>query len=396
MARRILPIALTVLIVFVQGCSSSNTTTTQPAITTALLGAPDGTQPVSEAAAPGIDPQQPLASQTGAYAEAVARILADPKRTAPPRHIERVTGPTTAPMTPADGVAAASTVSWLDPNQFDLSVGPRQSRQIFLEPDKSASGANRPISITDAADQPKVSKPAAPLVIPSDPVDKVEQRLLGQIRSAPRDVVAQLDYQLLQLIREDSNPQTAPLAELAPEDREIVSALVDALANFRNTLRVDPGTLHNRKVRPLLDMADRIRARDGLMVPTLTLCSRVDGFGKYEPMDARFTAGKDNPAILYCEVENFSSQLNADHLWETRLFQVTTLYSEGGVPQWEEKSKAPTVDLARNRRHDFYLVKKIILPRTLTPGNYVLKLSIRDDQANRVAEATLPVVMGAN
>jgi hypothetical protein len=149
--------------------------------------------------------------------------------------------------------------------------------------------------------------------------------------------------------------------------------------------------LISRKIRPLLDLADRLRAQADLVIPTLSICTKVDGFGVYEPIEpARFTAMKEHPVIVYCEVQNFASQLNGKKLWETRLSQEVVLYTESGLPVWQDKTEN-IPDLARNRRHDFFVVKKTKFPSNIAIGRYLLKVTIVDQQASRVAEATIPV-----
>jgi hypothetical protein len=166
---------------------------------------------------------------------------------------------------------------------------------------------------------------------------------------------------------------------------------MDALTNFRNALRADNNMLMSRKVRPILDLADRVRAQADLVIPTLALCTKVDGFGIYEPIEpARFTAMKPHEIIVYCEVENFASQQNAKKMWETKLSQEVVLYTETGLPVWQDKTES-IPDFARNRRHDFFVVKKTKFPPNITLGRYLLKVTIVDQQASRVAEATVPV-----
>jgi hypothetical protein len=179
------------------------------------------------------------------------------------------------------------------------------------------------------------------------------------------------------------------------EDRELISAVMDGLSNFRSTLRSDNNLLLSRKVKPLLDLADRLRAQADLTIPTLALCTRVEGFGVYTPIDpARFQTGREQPAVIYCEVENFSSQVDDHKMWETRLAQKAVLYTESGLPVWEDKSK-DIIDHSRNRRHDFFITKVMRFPSTLTAGHYLLKVTVVDQHANRVAEATMPVQMVA-
>jgi hypothetical protein len=170
-----------------------------------------------------------------------------------------------------------------------------------------------------------------------------------------------------------------------------MSAVLDGISNFRNTLRQDNNMLLSQKIRPLTDLADRLRAQADLSIPTLTLCKQVDGFGRYEPMDSHLVAGQDNQAIIYCELANFSSQLKDDNKqWQTDVTQEAVLYMESGEQVWADKTQQLS-DLSRNRRHDFFLRTLVTFPKTLTIGRYLLKVTIVDKQTNRMAEASLPI-----
>jgi hypothetical protein len=124
----------------------------------------------------------------------------------------------------------------------------------------------------------------------------------------------------------------------------------------------------------------------------LALCTKVDAFGRYEPIDpARFPAGRSSNAVVYCEVDNLSSQLNAEKKqWQTDLTQEVVLYTESGMQVWADKP-AQLHDYCRTRRDDFFVSKMITLPDNLSIGSYLLKVTIVDQQNNRVAEASLPV-----
>jgi hypothetical protein len=210
------------------------------------------------------------------------------------------------------------------------------------------------------------------------------------LRENPKETWAQLDYQLLQFLKDKPTPQLEAMGSLSNEDRELVAAVMDGLSNFRNGIRADSNMLMSRKVRPFLELADRLRAQADLTIPTLALCSVVEGFASYTPIEPRFVAMKENKVIVYCEVENFASHLNDKKMWETKLSQEMVLYTETGLPVWQVKAQT-IPDLARNRRHDFYLINKTAFPPNITVGRYLLKVTVVDQQASRVAEATLPV-----
>jgi hypothetical protein len=220
--------------------------------------------------------------------------------------------------------------------------------------------------------------------------DDLEKRLQQRARDYPADLAGQLDYQLFGLLSDRPSPDMNQIASLSSEDREIVSALMDGLSNFRSQARAEDNALLSKKIRPILEMADRLRAQAELAAPTVCLCTRVDGFGVYKPLDStRLLANREHELIVYCEVENFTTRPNDQKMWETRLTEETTLYTQAGLPVWPaQRDTQPVVDLSRNRRHDFFIARKIRLPADLAVGQYLLKVSIVDTQSNRVAEGS--------
>jgi hypothetical protein len=90
-------------------------------------------------------------------------------------------------------------------------------------------------------------------------------------------------------------------------------------------------------------------------------------------------------------VENFASKLNEQKMWQTDLTQEAVLYNDKGQRGLAEEKKRPVSDLSRNRRHDFFVVRLLKLPAGLPIGQYHLVLTICDQQAQRVTEASLPI-----
>jgi hypothetical protein len=222
--------------------------------------------------------------------------------------------------------------------------------------------------------------------------EELVRKISARMKQDPRDAAAHLDYQLLQFLLDEPVPQLSAISSLPAEDRELLTTLLDGLSNFRNGLRAEANMLHSKKVAPLLELADRLRAQADLTLPAALLCKSVTRFGVYEPMDPpRFVSGKkENNAIIYCEVANFASQMTPNKMWETKLKQEAVLYSETGLAVWSDKSDTVT-DLSRNRLHDFFIADKIRIPGNLPIGRYLLKMTVTDLHANRVAEATVPV-----
>jgi hypothetical protein len=250
-----------------------------------------------------------------------------------------------------------------------------------------------PASVATVAgsDGPKIMPESADFAIAdSASKDALGTRLRKRTQANPHDIADQLDLQLYGMLNDDPSPELASVSELPDDDRELVAALIDGISNFRSTVREDGNMLQAKKIQPLLDMADRLRSQADLTVSTVALCRRVDGFGKYEPISPlRFPAMQENAAIVYCEVQNFLTREEGS-MWKTKLTEQVTLYSDMGVLAWSD-DKREVNDECRNRRHDFFAYNIIRLPSTLTVGRYVLKVTIEDKNADRVAEATVPV-----
>lgn len=298
-------------------------------------------------------------------------------------------------------VPVPSAVQWLDPSEFNIGSVASRKPQPPVEQTRV-----QPVIDTPAA-QPKAQaaeQAVASAVVPRAMVprpslsggsDVLADKLSRRIKDYPRDVSAHLEYQLLQFLFDQPTPQISALASLPTEDREMLSAVLDGLTNFRNALRADNNMLLSKKIKPILDMAERLRGQADLTIPAMALCTRVNGFGSYDPIEpARFITGRETPLIVYCEVANFASNLNDRQLWETRLNWDLILYTEQGMSVWSDKTQT-IIDTSRNRRHDFFMLKKITLPPTLTIGRYLLKATVVDTQSNRIAESTVPLVVAA-
>ena len=375
-----------------------------PAVPAPLAAAP---QHVGQ---PGASVKAPASKHTD---EAVARALAAKESAvqwprpdalslgdSPPRRVAPVAQPESVaraePRQPRADLPPA-------PEAMAVREAPHGATPV-AEPDPSPDAvANEPLEVSGSrvaqpagASQDNVNdilaaKPVTPTGAAADPLaGRVAQRL----RENPGDLPAHLDHQLLRFLAEEQAPDLAALSTLPAEDRELLTALIDGLTNFRTGLRADHNVLHSKKVRPLLDMAARLRSQAELWIPTIALCGRVKGYGVYEPMNAQFLAGTSHEVLVYCEVANFASQQNEQGVWEVKLSQEAILYKDDGQRVWQNR-KETTVDRARNRRQDFCVAQRVNLPPNLPVDRYILKVTVTDEQVKRLAEATIPIELVA-
>jgi serine/threonine protein kinase len=124
-------------------------------------------------------------------------------------------------------------------------------------------------------------------------------------------------------------------------------------------------------------------------ITTIALCRKVSGFGSYEPMPTSVVEGLTIPAIVYCELVNVGSSRKKDTSgWESLLAYEVVL-SRTDDKEIRTLSQNAVVDVSPSRRENFFVAIPVELPSTLMAGRYVLKVTVRDEQADRPSVATV-------
>lgn len=129
-----------------------------------------------------------------------------------------------------------------------------------------------------------------------------------------------------------------------------------------------------------------------LMVRRLTLCRQVHGFGKIEPFTAEaLYAGQQ--VLVYAEIDNFLSK-QIGSVYETQLASLATIETPDGAVLTPVEFD-PVVDRSESQRTDFFCHYRFRLPESLTPGEYVLRLRVKDLQRGEFGEGQLTFKIGS-
>lgn len=192
----------------------------------------------------------------------------------------------------------------------------------------------------------------------------------------------------LTLLAMDRRDQARDLPQtLAAEEKELLSELVESAIVIRELVRNSAANAEDA-VERLEALLRALATRSDPVVSGLAFCSKVTTFGVYDEMkEADFVAGRSIATILYSELRNFRSQLNAAGLYETKLKTRVEVFSSAGESIWS-REEPEILDTCRNRRRDFFIAQRLNLPPTLPAGDYVLKAFVEDVNAGRATEAT--------
>ena len=233
-----------------------------------------------------------------------------------------------------------------------------------------------------------------PLQLPSGAPDRATDlrttiaQLERELDESPNDFDRQLRLRLLYLANDRPAKATEAWPNADADMQQRVLGLVRVVAAARGLAGHDPARKAGTILTALEDYRRQLRERADLRIPRVAICRRVASFGVFDPITpADFPAGRQHTVILYCEVDNFRSDPQPDGRYLTRLAQRIEVFTSGGEPVFSRKETL-IEDRSRNRREDFFLAQKLLLPATLNPGEYVLKVTLTDTLAEKISQNT--------
>jgi hypothetical protein len=190
----------------------------------------------------------------------------------------------------------------------------------------------------------------------------------------------------------------AAIPDLTEAERTVLVTLQTFFSDLNSSLETSaPDQVQQRVAEAAAKLRQSLVHEPQLKLPTMTLCTRVNGFGDYAAFDSNtFVAGAEQKAIVYLEIADFVSEINEKNEYVTELSQQLTIYSDrDGIPVWTGEWQA-AVDVTRNQRRDFFTVQVVTLPRNLSVGKYTLKARVRDDKSKAEAETSVGFEIALN
>lgn len=272
--------------------------------------------------------------------------------------------------------------------------------------ERSSSHASPTRTSSDQPAEHEAAKPPAAgenfATLASQPAATTELSLADTIREVeaavarnPDDLEQQVRLRMLYLADGQNEKALADTPGMNVEAQRVLRSLVHSLVEARSEVGRDPATWATRQLEAVEEMRGLLRAKADLRIPVISLCTRVEGFGVYEPIDPpEFPANTQNQAILYVEVDNFQVDHTPRGQYRTLMAMRTTLIAQDGSEVWSSYDDN-IEDLVRRPRKDFYLVKDLAIPPVLPAGSYTLKVEIEDKLAGKTNSGSVGVKLAA-
>jgi hypothetical protein len=334
----------------------------------------------------------------------VDNISEDPNAAAAQAYAERVRAaqqaapePTPPPRQPEIQVQWDTRVGQPEPEPAPKPVAPEPQTR----PNKPASEvvadnptnavAPPPTTTPDSANQFPEAIPTQPADPTELPTDQLINALIEKIDQTNDDSARRLmQLAALSLLDPSFELTDEHLGNLSEAERELVIAYQMMFTELGMGLEDREAPANDVMLAAVEQLAEIVDDAKPLSIQNPTLCTHVNGFGVYTPRSSnKFVPGPDNIVIAYMEIENFKSVMNTDGKYQVKLRLKAALLSLDGITVWNETHEVP--DTSRNKRRDFYLPYKFLLPHNMTLGRYILKLTITDLQGMHVDEVTLPI-----
>jgi hypothetical protein len=207
----------------------------------------------------------------------------------------------------------------------------------------------------------------------------------------------QVQLRLLHLLADEPQLALQAIPDLPEAEQEFWMQMLWALQSGLRPPAGSPRGDHWNTTADLLAAAQR-RARElaPLHIRHACFCHRINNFGNYEtfPRD-EFRPGQ--PVLVYAEIQNFRSELAGPLGYRSRLRTALEILpgsetggAATGATPMERRDFPATEDLCRSERTDYFHSYRLDLPPQLSPGRYVLRLTITDELSGQSAAAELP------
>jgi hypothetical protein len=304
-----------------------------------------------------------------------------------------------APVAPAP--AARPAIIWNDANYLAQAKATSKSQEPKAMQPLARVAVESPPAMPQAKAQASDDDRGLPVEMPQH--ERVEQLIVdlsrelyasGAYSDAPLRELAVIAS--MTMIKPDRKLDPQAIPDLTGNEKQLLSELQNFFTELGTTLEKNQ-ELQTAVASAAGSLRDSLVKPPQLSLPKAVLCTRVGGFGDYSPFERNsFLAASQQKVIVYLEIDEFVSELNATGEYVTQLAQQLTIYSDrDGIPVWKEDWQT-AVDVSRNKRQDFFTVQMITFPQALSVGKYNLKVRVRDEKSSAETETTIPFEMVAD
>jgi len=261
------------------------------------------------------------------------------------------------------------------------------------------------VETASAQGEPENSNPI-PTINPTQLAEYSSANQLGELISVAEAEISQLEsgstpeekqnfierhvyLRMLYLMAGQHERALEAIPGINPADQEFWQQTFWAVANYFDREAIpDQADRATQTVAQLRQATARLQENANLKLKNVAFCHKINSFGSYERFERdEYTPGR--PVLVYSEIENFTSELTADGMHRTLLKSKVQIFKAG--TKGDLVAEIPfdtTEDLCRNVRKDYFHSYKFEIPRNISLGPHIMKLTVEDEISQKVATYT--------
>ncbi len=263
--------------------------------------------------------------------------------------------------------AQASTIQANKPDRLKIELVNVRPAAASEQPDQikdqPVASANRPAR----KNQPSSTSSLSQLL----------QQLKQSVRKHPQNIDEQFKLRLLYILTGNEEKATGPIEGAGPVRKELLTTLFEVVRTTREAC-TQPQTESAEALTALEELRRLIGQQASVMIPKIALVTRVNSFGNYDQVDPlEFPAGQSIHVFCYTEVDNFRYEPTNDGKLRSLMSEEIQIFNSRGKIIWEKKA-AKIEETMHTPRRDFFIPFEIYIPAGPPPGEYILKVTIKD------------------
>lgn len=222
-------------------------------------------------------------------------------------------------------------------------------------------------------------------------IEKALSAIKQLVKENPRDTKAQLALRSLYMALGRDTRALELLTEVPIDEQTDSRAIANAMflaAKINETTQYENPGQADLALSALNALRSKIADKANLVISNLKICQEnsVDGFGRYKVIpQEELLSGIKRRISIYCELENFKSEVSADGKYISKLAVQFSLFDAAThTPIVPGEKKDVTDRPSYNQRRDFYLRGSFDIP-ALKPGKYEIVVQIEDRVAGKLA-----------
>ncbi len=203
-------------------------------------------------------------------------------------------------------------------------------------------------------------------------------------------VAAQVHLRMLYLMSHQEVRSLQSIEGIDAADQEFWQQMFWAMSNYfdQKGMPAEADRI-SQTITQLSSAIDRIDDKANLELRNVSFSHKIDGFGNFKRYERdEFKAGQ--PVLIYAELRNFKSVPTPEGAFQTAVKSRVEIYKagpNGGLISTQEFPASE--DVSSSLRHDYYHSYLINLPENLTLGPHILKLTLEDQQSQKIATYSL-------